>query len=81
VGWAGAVLFCAAIMLACVNARSISTWLSLQPPTSRLARLQPAAQAWWLRTAAWGLDAPRAAVAAAWDQVRHARWPGAHGRE
>ncbi len=75
VGWTSRVLVFAILMLMCLNARSPSAWLSMQPPTSRIARLQPIADDWWRTMGSLGLDWPRATIAALWSRAETSPWP------
>jgi hypothetical protein len=81
VRWALVVLFGALAILALVNARSASSWLDQQPPTSSVARLKPLADGWLQRTVAFGLDRPRATVAGLWSRAQALSWDAAPGRD
>jgi hypothetical protein len=74
VRWALVVMFGALALLALLNARSASSWLDQQPPTSAVARLKPLADGWLARTAAVGLDRPRAAAAGLWAKAQGISW-------
>lgn len=65
----------AAFALLLMNAHALAGWTAAQPPGSRAAAFDPAAQLLASRTAARGFDAPRAAIKSGWEQARAARWP------
>lgn len=69
---AGMALF----VLALFNAHALAAWADALEPGERAARIGTIAHGLAEKTAAQGLDGPRAALHDGWEQVKAARWPG-----
>ena len=69
-----AIVF-AVVTLAALNAHALASWADALAPSARSARIGVIAHALADRTAARGLDGPRAALHEQWNQVKAARWP------
>jgi hypothetical protein len=77
VAWTTAVIAIAAVALLLVNAQSARSWTAQLPPSDGALAARDLADRWAAATARLGLDAPRAALAGAWDRLLAARFPGA----
>ena len=71
---ATAVVF-ALVTVALLNAHALAEWSDTLEPGARSARIGAIAHDLADRTAERGLDGPRAALNAQWQQVKAARWP------
>ncbi|WP_439544631.1 hypothetical protein [Sandarakinorhabdus sp.] len=65
-------LFCVAML----NAHALAAWADGLTPSARTAGVVAVSHGLADRTAARGLDGPRAAIKARWDQAKAARWRG-----
>ncbi len=65
----------AVFALLMLNAHALASWTGALPPQPRALSADAAAQELAARTAARGLDRPRAAIRAGWEQARALRWP------
>ncbi|WP_372915083.1 hypothetical protein [Sandarakinorhabdus sp.] len=70
-----AALVFALVTLAVLNAHAFAAWADALEPGTRSARIGAVADGFADRTAAGGLDVPRAALNAGWNRVKAARWP------
>lgn len=75
-----ALLF-ALVTLALLNAHALAAWADGLAPGTRSARIGVVAHGLADRTAARGLDGPRAALHAEWIKVKAARWPDQQASE
>lgn len=64
----------AVFVLAVLNAHALAAWADGLVPSARNAAVVAASHDLADRTAARGLDAPRAAIKAQWDAAKAARW-------
>lgn len=65
----------AVFTLALLNAHALAAWADGLEPGARSARISTVAHRLANRTAARGLDGPRAALKSGWDDIKAARWP------
>lgn len=65
----------AVVTLALLNAHALAAWADGLEPGNRSARIGAIAHDLADRTAARGLDGPRAALNTEWNKVKAARWP------
>ncbi|WP_164156858.1 hypothetical protein [Sandarakinorhabdus rubra] len=65
----------AAVLLLLLNAHALALWADGLKPGPRTAGIYAAAQGLSSRTAARGLDAPRATLRAGWQRLQAADWP------
>ncbi len=72
--WTSAVIAIAAVALLLVNARSVRSWTAQLPPGEAALAARDLADRWGTATARLGLDAPRAALAGAWEKLLAARF-------
>jgi hypothetical protein len=72
--WASIAIASATLFLALFNAESARSWTAELSPTPDTVVLRQAASGWKGFTDRVGLDAPRAAVRAAWTAATEARW-------
>jgi hypothetical protein len=68
----GVALFTVAML----NAHALAAWADRLEPGERTARIAVIAHGLADRTAARGLDAPRAAIQSTWDGAKARRWRG-----
>lgn len=66
----------ATVALVLFNAHALAAWSGALEPGPISARIDAAAQGLAQRTAARGLDGPRAAIKQGWDRLKAADWPG-----
>jgi hypothetical protein len=72
----GVAMGVALFVLALFNAHALAAWADTLEPGERSARIGAAAHGLASKTAARGLDGPRAALHDEWETVKAARWPG-----
>jgi hypothetical protein len=72
--WTTRTLLAATLMLAVVNARSITSWASTLAPNWTSVTVRELAEVWSGRMAAAGLDGPRAGMRSAWQGARALSW-------
>lgn len=81
--WMTGAIAAATLFLTLFNAHAISGWFDELPPSPYTEPLRAPIAAWTTTTAAWGLDAPRAAMRTRWEQAQAARFgserPGEDG--
>lgn len=68
-------LIVALVTLAVLNAHAFAVWADGLEPGTRSARIGAVAHGLADRTAAGGLDGPRAGLNAGWNRVKASRWP------
>ncbi len=73
-GLLGVAMGIALFVLALLNTHALAAWADGLAPSPRSAPIVAAAHGLADTTAARGLDGPRAALHAEWDQVKAARW-------
>jgi hypothetical protein len=76
VAWTTAVIAIAAVALLLINAPSVRSWTAQLPPGEAALEARDLADRWAAATARLGLNAPRAALAGAWDRLLAARFGG-----
>jgi hypothetical protein len=72
--WTTRTLLAATLVLALMNARSISSWASTLAPTWGSVTVRELAEVWTGRMAAAGLDGPRAGMRSAWQGAKALTW-------
>ena len=72
--WAGRTILFATLLLAVLNAPSIKSWATTLSPSWSSETIVEIADVWNKRTAAAGLQAPRDAVAKAYQSWKAAKW-------
>jgi hypothetical protein len=72
--WTTRTLLAATLVLALLNARSLSSWASTLAPTWGSVTVRELADVWSGRMAAAGLDGPRAGMRSAWQGGKALTW-------
>ena len=72
--WSTRALLAATLVLALLNARSISSWASTLAPSWTTVTVRELAEVWSSRMAAAGLDEPRAGMRSAWQGAKALTW-------
>ena len=73
-GWAGAVIALATLLLLVANAVSLRDWLEDLPPSSAQAQAAELAEEWVATTDAIGIGRPRALLHDWWKKAEAARF-------
>jgi len=72
--WTTRTLLAATLLLALLNARSLSSWASTLAPSWTTVTVRELAEVWSSRMAAAGLDGPRADMRSAWQGAKALTW-------
>lgn len=72
--WSTRTLVAATLLLAILNARSMTSWASTLAPNWTSVTVRELAEVWSGRMAAAGLDGPRAGMRAVWQGAKALTW-------